>query len=327
MAWTIPDKGEGLHDHQSILFQEYLDILVAGLQGTECVLAGCAISPQGSPDMSVVVQKGGVISGSVMREVAAVASRSIAAADATHPRIDLIVANNVNLLVRQGAPAAVPKPQPRTANDVVLAAVYVPAGATSIAAANITDMRVFRGGSSVGGGGAPILVRKITSPVTVSNNASEVNLLSQAIPAGVFLPGNILRVRLGGTYLSNSGTPTFTWRVKFGGTTMFQDVTGTTTADADRGAWFMEFELVCQAASDQQVSGNISFQTPGAKTAPAAGQGDLAATTHINAPIAGSAAVDTDVNGVNPVLQVSIQMSVANANVQTVCEVATVELI
>ena len=25
MAFTIPDKGEGDHNHQSILFQEYID--------------------------------------------------------------------------------------------------------------------------------------------------------------------------------------------------------------------------------------------------------------------------------------------------------------
>ena len=41
MPWTIPDKGEGDHNHQSILFQEYLEGLIAGLNG---VCDGCRSS-------------------------------------------------------------------------------------------------------------------------------------------------------------------------------------------------------------------------------------------------------------------------------------------
>ena len=38
--WTIPDDGEGDSTFQSLLWQEYLDVLVAGMQGIDCVLSG-----------------------------------------------------------------------------------------------------------------------------------------------------------------------------------------------------------------------------------------------------------------------------------------------
>ena len=42
--FTIPDKGEGDNDLQSILFQEYLEVLVAGIDGMNCVLSGLVVT-------------------------------------------------------------------------------------------------------------------------------------------------------------------------------------------------------------------------------------------------------------------------------------------
>src|SRR3990167_8784176 len=141
MPFTLPDKGEGVNDIQSILFQEHLDILIAGMSGTDCVLSGCAIT--GGADMTPAVAKGAVLSNRVLFAVAA-ADVTITAADATNPRIDLIVVNNAGALaVRAGTAAAAPKPPARSANDVVIGAVYVAANDTAIATSEITDMRVF----------------------------------------------------------------------------------------------------------------------------------------------------------------------------------------
>jgi len=142
VAWTVPDKGEGDNDIQSILFQEYLDVLAAGLRGIDYVYQGCAVT--GGADMTPAVAAGLVISNGVHFIVAA-ADATIGAADATNPRIDLIVITSAGAIAtRAGTAAAAPKPPARTANDVVLAAVYVPANDTAIASTQITDMRALK---------------------------------------------------------------------------------------------------------------------------------------------------------------------------------------
>lgn len=142
--FTIPDKGEGANDIQSILFQEYLDVLAAGIAGTDCVLSGLAVTAQGSPNMTVAVASGVAISNGVSFAVTG-ANGTITTADGTNPRIDLVVITSAGAIaVRAGTPAAAPKPPARTANDVVLAAVYVPASDTTIASNQITDLRVMR---------------------------------------------------------------------------------------------------------------------------------------------------------------------------------------
>lgn len=144
MAWTVPDKGEGANDVQSILFQEYLDVVMAGLNGFDCVYSGCAVTAQGSPNMTVAVAAGTVITNDVPFAVTA-ANGTITAADGTNPRLDLVVITSAGAIaVRAGTPGANPKPPARTANDVVLAVVYVPASDTTIATNQITDLRVLR---------------------------------------------------------------------------------------------------------------------------------------------------------------------------------------
>lgn len=141
MAWTLPDKGEGQNDLQSILFQEYLEVLVAALQRLDYVLSGGEVTAQVTPDMTVAVAAVVVISNGVIREVTA-ANATITAADATNPRLDLVVITSAGAIaVRAGTAAANPKPPARTANDVVLAVVYVPATDTTISSAQIVDQR------------------------------------------------------------------------------------------------------------------------------------------------------------------------------------------
>lgn len=142
MAFTIPDKGEGANDVQSILFQEYFDILVAGISGSTCVKTGCAVSAQATPDMTVAVAAGTVRSNDVDFTVAA-GNGTITAADAANPRLDLVVITSAGAIaVRAGTPAINPKPAARTSGDVALAVVYVPAADTTIESNQITDLRV-----------------------------------------------------------------------------------------------------------------------------------------------------------------------------------------
>lgn len=325
MAWTVPDKGEGDNDLQSILFQEYLEVLVAGISGVDCVLSGCAIT--GGADMTPAVAKGAVLSNGTLFAVAA-GDVTIPAADATNPRIDLIVVDSSGAKqVRQGTAAAAPKPPARSANDVVLGAVYVPANDTSIETSKITDMRVMRTQG-------PITIYKTTTAEVTNNTAAAIETLKKAssgltIPSGLFLAGKTLRVRIHGNMLINSGTPTIRIAILYGGTTMFSDISVTATADADRCAFFLEFDLVASGNSDQALAGHIAMTDPMLlRTPPTTGIGEIwpgAGTMEPPTAFAGSASVDSD--AADRVLSVQTTFSVANAANELVVRGATVELV
>ena len=326
MGFTIPDKGEGLNDIQSILFQEYLEVLAAGIAGTDCVLSGCAVTAQGSPDMTVAVAKGSVLSNGVMFPVTS-GNVTVTTADSTNPRLDLIVVNSSGTkAIRTGTAAAAPKPPSRTANDVVLAVVYVPASDTAINANQIVDMRVeCKQG--------PILIYKTTAAETTNNTSAAIEILNKAasgvtIPNGLFLSGKILRVRIWGNVLINSGTPTLTLAILFGGTTMFADTSAVAAADTDRRPFNIDFTIVAQANNDQAMGGSLSISDfSAAFTGPTTGLGDAwpaAATMEASPTFGGSSAVDAD--AADRVLSVRWTFNVANANNEVVIEGATVEL-
>lgn len=325
MAFTLPDKGEGDNDIQSILFQEYLDVLVAGLAGIDCVLSGLVVT--GGADMTPAVAKGAVLSNKVMFAVAA-ADVTITSADATNPRIDLIVVTSAgNLAVRAGTPAAAPKPPARTANDVVIAAVYVPANDSAIGTSQCIDMRVFPS--------MPQIIHRTTTPVVVNNNASVATYLTVTVPNGLLLAGRILRVRCGGTYLFNAATqPTPILTISFGGSSFWVDTGLLSTADADRGAWRLDFDIIAQANNDQSLIGfGIMTNTvTGAHVPPSTGiAGNLVGSLAVaNRPVSWemAAALAIDCDAADRILLVRWTMGgSANANNEMTLEFSTTELI
>lgn len=323
LGWTVPDKGEPTNDTQAVLFQEYLDVLTAGINGQDCVTSGCAVT--GNANMAPTVAKGSVLSNGTLFAVAS-ATVTIGTADATLPRIDLIVIDNAGAKqVRAGTPGASPKPAVRSTNDVVLAAVYVAAGDTSIATTDMTDMRMIRDRG--------ICLKRDTTAQTQNSSAAAVTYGTITLPSGLFLAGKILRVRIGGNYLANSGVPTFTLGIIYGGTTMFGDVSLAATAGTVRGAWFIDFDLTAQANNDQALVGFITYaNTPtGSRIAGSvAGFGDIlgsnaVAVRPVTTPFTGSAAIDSDAG--DRTLQVQWTMSVSNPADEIVREYATYELV
>lgn len=294
MAWSIPDDGEGDNTIQSILFQEYMDALVAGINGVDCVLSGLAVT--GGADMTPAVAKGAVLSNGIMYAVAA-ADVTITAANATNPRLDLIVVTSAGALaVRAGTAAAAPKPPARTANDVIIAAVYVPANDTTIATTQCVDLRVMREQG-------PILIKKVTTAVVVNTQAAIQTYLTVSLPSGLAVSDKVLRIRCGGTYLFNAATlPTAILTIALDATTMFADTQIIATADADRGAWVLDFDIIFQAASDQQLIGRgiMTNVVTGAHVPPTTGQaGNMAGSLAVaNRPVSwemsGTAAINMD---------------------------------
>lgn len=322
--WTIPDDGEGDSTLQSLLWQEYLDVLVAGISGVNCVLSGLNVT--GGADMTPAVAKGAVLSNRVMFAVAA-ADVTIGTADATNPRIDLIVVNSSGALaVRAGTAAATPKPPERSANDVVIAAVFVPANDTSIETTKCVDMRVTPA--------FPLCIYRTTTAETTNTTAAAIEALNKAnsgvtIPSGLFLAGRLLRVKLWGNILQNSGVVAIQLAIRYGGTTMFSDTSAATVADADRRPWFIEFMLVAQGNSDQALTGHVQMtDVQTATTAPGTGIGDafgIASVGEAPTTIGGSAAVDSD--AANRLLSVIWTLGTSSASVELVVEGATVELL
>lgn len=150
-----------------------------------------AVTQNGTPNMSVNVAGGqAYIAGSEATyqglyfvENRGTTNLTIAAADATNARKDLIVAkvqdaqysgatNLWSLAVVTGTPAAVPAEPAAPANSLVLAVVNVAALATSITNANITDRRTTPGlytgnlGGRAAALGAPIPCTSTTRPTT-----------------------------------------------------------------------------------------------------------------------------------------------------------------
>lgn len=314
MTWTIPDKGEGANDIQSILFQEYLDVLIAGLNGVDCVLSGGAVTT--SSLLTVAVAKAAVLSNETLFAVAAT-TIAVGTADATNPRIDLIVVNSSGTVaVRAGTAAAAPKPPARTANDVVLAAVYVPALLSTVLSSDITDMRVMR---------SRMTIAKQKTAIVHNTDSSIFTYFTVTLPNGLFLSGRTLRVRCGGNWLLNSGSCAVTLTIAYGGTTMFADTSAGSTNDADRRGWHLDFSLQAQADNDQALAGMFLCGAFAGVTAPTTGIGDLTLNLSVASTIGGSAAVDSD--AADRALTIQFTMSVSNVNDEIVMEYATAELI
>lgn len=144
MSFSIPDKGTALSDIQSVWFQEYIDVLMAGLSGSNHVISGCAVSAGTGMQLSVV---SGKVKTNDIAKVVSAATPSISAADVTYPRLDYVFADSTGAVsIRAGTAATNPKPPTKASTDVVLAVVYVPANATAIAANQIVDLRVIKNG-------------------------------------------------------------------------------------------------------------------------------------------------------------------------------------
>lgn len=150
MALTIPNEATATYGDQAEPDSVDFDILVAGISRSG-VINGCAVSQRGAgANMSVDVAAGMVAVAGIAASVTAV-NKTIGAADATNPRFDLITVNaSGTVAVTAGTAAANAVFPAIPATSVVLAAVYIPANATSVVTAQIVDKRVLLGQSSLG---------------------------------------------------------------------------------------------------------------------------------------------------------------------------------
>src|SRR3990167_8658488 len=129
MPFTIPNEADAAFADQAEPDKVDIDILVAALKG-DGVISGCAVTAQGTPDMTVAVASGTIIIAGATIAVSG-GDVTITAAAGTNPRFDLVVENNAGTKSAvAGAANANPCFPAIPASSVVLAAVYVPASDT-----------------------------------------------------------------------------------------------------------------------------------------------------------------------------------------------------
>jgi hypothetical protein len=311
MTWTIPDKGEGENDLQSVVCQSSLDALLAGHRRTG-VFSGCAVSQRAAgANMSVDVASGVVALAGV---TAAVASGNVAigAADATNPRLDLVVSDGSGTKsVIAGTAAAAPKEATLdTTTYILLAQVYVPAAATTITTARIYDRRV----------DVKLPSRSTTDTHTdlgPVNTVTETVVASQAIPTTI-AAGDVVKLHADGDSLNNSGSSaTVTLKAIIGGTTVVTSTAVSMASGANRRSWQVEIDVLVVATNDQRLVVEAIVTAAGTATwgmfnNSFSGAGDGTATEDLTA-------------GKN--LQLSATLSAANASLDFVCHKSWLEVI
>jgi hypothetical protein len=129
--FRIPSLAQAAFGDQAEVDPVDIDILVAGQAGTG-VISGCAVTAQGSPDMTLAVASGSVRVGTTIAAVSS-GNVTITTAHATLPRFDLVVVNSSGTKsVTAGTASTNPVFPAIPATSVVLASVYVPAADTTI---------------------------------------------------------------------------------------------------------------------------------------------------------------------------------------------------
>lgn len=119
------------------------------------VVNGLKVVPTDPASMDVQVETGKAYVADTLVEKGAVTDLTVGAADPTNPRKDIVVCNSASTLsIVAGTPEAAlpggnvgvytlnPEPPSIPANSIILAEIWVPAGATSITGSEIYDKRV-----------------------------------------------------------------------------------------------------------------------------------------------------------------------------------------
>lgn len=141
MGFLIPNRGGANDDDLCVWMDTDIDAMVRGSIG-DGVLGGCAVTAQGSPDMTVAVAAGSVQIAGLTVAVSG-ANGTITTADGSNPRLDVISINSAGtIVVTAGTPAAEPAAPALPASSAMLALVRIPASDTTISSAQIVDKRV-----------------------------------------------------------------------------------------------------------------------------------------------------------------------------------------
>jgi hypothetical protein len=172
----------------------------------------------------------------------------------------------------------------------------------------------------------PVVLTRLTTPVDVVSSTTETTLFTYTVPANVMGTTRRLRLELGGDYLNNSGlilTTSETVRIKFGGTTIWEDTGKLHANSSNRKPWFMRINVTNLGATNLQGLGG-TILLGGSPSTTGIGEysdDEVDASTAIgNTGIA----IDTTATAV---LAVTVQHGQADANISYRVNSGTLELV
>lgn len=116
----------------------------------------------------------------------------------------------------------------------------------------------------------------------IVSTASETTMFTKTITGGDMSTNKLLRLTAIGDYLNNTGAGrTFEMKVKFGGTTIYDETSSSITAYSDRRPWRLQLELGnLGSASSQFMTGQLRLgSAPAAGVGPATGIGVITDAT------------------------------------------------
>lgn len=139
----LPNEADATFNDQAEPDSVDFEILLLGFQQTG-VVSGCEVTESSGSEMEIDVASGEVLLAGSGISVSAQADETIATADGTNPRVDLVTINSGgSVVVTTGTPAENASSPGIPANSVPLAFVYVPASDTTITDNQINNKRVF----------------------------------------------------------------------------------------------------------------------------------------------------------------------------------------
>lgn len=160
-------------------------------------------------------------------------------------------------------------------------------------------------------------------PLAIGNTAAETSLYSFSVPANALSTLGKLRLQAMGEYLNNTGVArSIQIKVKFGGVTIFDDVTPTFAASATSRPFLLDLLLANLSLTNSQFFHGVLYV--GTLAATVAGIGDAGTDPPLNATIAGSASADTTSA---QTLDITISHPVASASLVMTRKHAALELI
>jgi uncharacterized Zn-binding protein involved in type VI secretion len=247
MAFTIPNHTAAFHPFQASPDSVDFDILVAAYQG-EGVVSGCAVTAQGSPNLTVAVASGVVAVNGVRASVTGT-TVTITTAHGSNPRIDLITVNSSGTLAATaGTAASVPLLPSIPSTSVALAAIYVPASDTTIATNQIIDKRVFLNNAAAPGLADNDIVVQMGTDADIGMVLRSTSLSAATALAGVLVGTPVTpAVAANSLIISNiTANGDIMWAVNLGGNSqgilLIDTSSSLTVFNEASGDWDVRFE-------------------------------------------------------------------------------------